>query len=71
MYIAITTKDIVLEISSNEQSSLEGMQRYSQLGISPLKRFYTTEKAFVDYSMGKTQFTELDVVDGKVITKII
>ena len=62
MYIAIASKNEVLEIASNEVSSLEGMKAYSKLGYKKLTRFITSADSFTRYSNGEA--LAVDVAHG-------
>ena len=62
MYVAIASKNEVLEIASSKSSSLEGMKVYSKLGYKKLTRFITDANSFSRYSHGES--LTVDVVGG-------
>ena len=64
MIIAVITGQHVLEVTSNEAASLEGMAAYAALGYRRLRRLVVDEAAYVAYANGETLTTDLEVVDG-------
>lgn len=64
MIIAVITGQHVLEVTSNEAASLEGMAAYAAQGYRRLRRLVVDEAAYVAYANGETLTTDLEVVDG-------
>jgi len=64
MIIGISTRQQVLEITSNEAASLEAMAAYAALGYRRLRRLVVDEAAYVAYANGETLTTDLEVIDG-------
>jgi len=62
MYIAIASKNEVLEIAPNKASSLEAMKAYARLGYKKLTRFVTDTDSFTRYSYGEV--LTVDVASG-------
>ena len=71
MYIAIASKNEVLEIASNEVSSLEGMKAYSKLGYKKLTRFITNADNFVRYSNGEVLTVDVSHGDNGRNLKLV
>ena len=70
MFIAITSEFEVLEISTSEASSLEGMSLYAKSHKS-VRRVLTDAKAFTLWSEGKSLVSDLEVKDGIATTILI
>lgn len=66
MFYAIADKDSkqLLEVTTNAQSSLTGMQAYIKLGYN-IVRFGTDAKTFIEYSEGFDH--KVNIIDTKYI----
>ena len=53
MYIAVASNGTVMEIVTNERSSLDGMKAYAKMNYKGLVRFVTTSEAFTRFSNGE------------------
>ena len=62
MYIAVASNSEVLEVVTNEASSLEGMKAYAKLNYKNLTRFITTAESFTRYSNGEA--LKVDITRG-------
>lgn len=71
MYIAVTADNGVVVVVTNEQASLEFMKAFTTLRYKQVRRFVTTEKAFVDYSNGKALEYDWEYRDGKMVPILI
>jgi len=71
MYIAVISGNKVLEISSNESSSLEGMKAYAMLGYKKLTRFITNQNAYIRYSNGELLLVDVASSDNKNLKLVI
>lgn len=66
-YIAVYSDGKVLDVATTQDSSLESMQAFSQLGYKNLGRCLANEKAFFDYSNGEVMHVHPIIESGKLV----